>query len=201
VLVRAILNNGLEDFKMLFLKDKFQPIIILVVVIWAVEIVNFILGHGLTNWGILPRSITGLIGIPLAPFIHGGFWHTVSNTIPIIILGGLTLVSSEKRFWSSTIGAILLTGILVWIFARSSYHVGASGLVFAYFGILMGRAFIERSFVSVITAFVTVTLYGGILWGIFPIRSYVSFESHLFGLIAGFIVVWLDSRNGKAQPR
>jgi membrane associated rhomboid family serine protease len=66
---------------------------------------------------------------------------------------------------------------------------------------LMGRAFIERSFVSIITAFVTVTLYGGILWGVFPIRSYVSFESHLFGLIAGFIVVWLDSRNGTAQPR
>ena len=186
---------------MQFLKNKFQPIIIIVGVIWTVEAVNFILSHGLTNWGILPRSITGLIGIPLAPFIHGGFWHTVSNTIPIIILGSLTLVSSEKRFWSSTIGATLLTGILVWIFARSSYHVGASGLVFAYFGILMGRAFIERSFVSIITAFVTVTLYGGILWGVFPIRSYVSFESHLFGLIAGFIVVWLDSRNGTAQPR
>jgi membrane associated rhomboid family serine protease len=185
---------------MQFIKEKFQPIIILVVVIWAVEIVNFFSGHGLTNWGILPRSITGLIGIPLAPFIHGGFWHTVSNTIPILILGGLTLVSSEKRFWSSTIGAIVLTGILVWLFARSSYHVGASGLVFAYFGILMGRAFFERSFMAVIVAGVTVILYGGMLWGVLPIRSFVSFESHLFGLIAGVVVVWLDNRIGKSQP-
>ena len=185
---------------MQFIKEKFQPIIILVVVIWAVEIVNFFFGHGLTNWGILPRSITGLIGIPLAPFIHGGFWHTVSNTIPILILGGLTLVSSEKRFWSSTIGAIVLTGIPVWLFARSSYHVGASGLVFAYFGILMGRAFLERSIMAVIVAGVTVILYGGMLWGVLPIRSFVSFESHLFGLIAGVVVVWLDNRIGKAQP-
>ena len=185
---------------MQFIKEKFQPIIILVVVIWAVEIVNFFFGHGLTNWGILPRSITGLIGIPLAPFIHGGFWHTVSNTIPILILGGLTLVSSEKRFWSSTIGAIVLTGILVWLFARSSYHVGASGLVFAYFGILMGRAFFERSFIAVFVAGVTVILYGGMLWGILPLRSFVSFESHLLGLIAGVVVVWLENRIGKAQP-
>ena len=133
----------------------------LVVAIWIVEIVNFFLGHSLTKWGILPRSITGLIGIPLAPFIHAGFWHTVSNTIPIIILGGLTLASSEKRFWSSTIGAILFTGLFVWLFARSSYHVGASGLVFAYFGILMGRAFIERNIMSVIVAVVTLIIVLG----------------------------------------
>jgi membrane associated rhomboid family serine protease len=185
---------------MQFIKEKFQPILLLVAMIWIVEIVNFILGHSLASWGVLPRSITGLIGIPLAPFIHVGFWHTVSNTVPLLILGGLTLASSEKRFWSSTIGAILLTGILVWLFARSSYHVGASGLVFAYFGILMGRAFIERSIVSVIVAVVTVMLYGGMLWGVLPIRSFVSFESHLFGLIAGVVVVWLDVRIGKAHP-
>ena len=185
---------------MQFIKEKFQPIILLVAVIWIVEIVNFILGHSLGNLGILPRSITGLIGIPLAPFIHAGFWHTVSNTFPLLILGGLTLASSERRFWSSTVGAVVLTGILVWLFARSSYHVGASGLVFAYFGILMGRAFFERSFVAVIVAGVTVFLYGGMLWGVLPIRSFVSFESHLFGLIAGVVVVWLDNKIGKAQP-
>jgi membrane associated rhomboid family serine protease len=184
---------------MQFIKEKFWPILLLVAMIWIVEIVNFFTGHSLGNLGILPRSLTGLTGIPLAPFIHVGFWHTVSNTIPLLILGGLTLASSERRFWSSTIGAIVLTGILLWLFARSSYHVGASGLVFAYFGILMGRAFIERSFVAVIFAGVTVILYGGMLWGVLPIRSFVSFESHLFGLIAGVVVVWFDNRIGKSQ--
>jgi len=185
---------------MQFIKQKFQPIIMLVIVIWIVEVVNILLGHSLASWGILPRSFSGLIGIPLAPFIHAGFWHTVSNTIPLLILGGLTLASGQKRFWSSTIGAILLTGILVWLFARSSYHVGASGLVFAYFGILMGRALIERSVVSILVAVVTIVLYGGMLWGVLPIRSFVSFESHLFGLIAGVVVVWLDNRIEKARP-
>ena len=68
----------------------------LVAVIWIVEIVNFFLGHSLRNWGILPRSFTGLIGIPLAPFIHAGFWHSLSNTIPLLILGGLTLASGSS---------------------------------------------------------------------------------------------------------
>ena len=185
---------------MQFLKEKFQPIIILVTAIWIVEIVNFFLGHSLTSWGILPRSLGGLTGIPLAPFIHAGFWHAVSNTVPIIILGGLTLAAGGKRFWATTAGIILLAGILVWLFARDAYHVGASGLVFGYFGVLMGRAFIERNIVSVIVAVVTVTLYGGMLWGVLPIRSFVSFESHLFGAIAGVVVVWFDNKIGKAQP-
>ena len=185
---------------MQFIKEKFQPIILLVAVIWIVEIVNFILGHSLGNLGILPRSITGLIGIPLAPFIHAGFWHTVSNTIPLLILGGLTLASSERRFWSSTIGAIVLTGILVWLFARSAYHVGASGLVFGYFGVLMGRAVIGRSLPSIAFGVVTVALYGGLLWGVLPIRSFVSFESHLFGLIAGVVIVWIEIKIRRAEP-
>ncbi len=185
---------------MQFLKEKFQPIIILVSAIWIVEIVNFFLGHSLTGWGILPRSLGGLIGIPLAPFIHAGFWHAVSNTVPIIILGGLALASGDKRFWLTTAEVILFTGIFVWLFARDDYHIGASGLVFGYFGVLMGRAFIERNIASVIVAVVTVILYGGMLWGVLPIRSFVSFESHLFGVIAGVVVVWLNNKIGKAQP-
>ena len=94
----------------------------------------------------------------------------------------------------------MLTGLFVWYFARSNNHVIASGMVSAYFGILMGRAFIARNIMSVIVAVVTVTLYGGLLWGVLPIRSFVSFESHLFGLIAGVAVVWFDNKIGKAQP-
>ena len=185
---------------MQFLKEKFQPIIILVTAIWIVEIVNIIAGHGLTNWGILPRSLGGIVGIPLAPFIHAGFWHAVSNTVPLIILGGLTLTAGPKRFWSTTASVALLTGILVWLFARSAYHVGASGLVFGYFGVLMGRAVLGRSLPSIAIAVVTVALYGGLLWGVLPIRSFVSFESHLFGLIAGVVIVWIEIKIRRAEP-
>ena len=178
---------------------KFQPVLILVALIWIVEVVNLFLGHRLVSFGILPRSFTGLIGIPLAPMLHSGFWHAVSNTVPLLILGALTLAGGKRMFWETTVNVTLLSGALVWIFAREAYHVGASGLVFGYFGVIMARAYIDRSITAIAIAVVTVMAYGGLLWGILPLRSYVSFESHLFGLIAGFVVVWLGRKFSKSQ--
>ncbi len=177
-----------------FITKTLGPVITLLTVMWVVEAMNLALGHGLTTWGILPRSVSGLIGIPLAPFIHAGLWHAISNTVPIFILGGLMLSTGKERFWRITVTIILLSGVLVWLFARSSYHVGASGLVFGYFGALLTRAVIERSMASITIAIVTVTLYGGLLWGVLPLRSYISFEGHFFGLLAGIAVVWLASK-------
>ncbi len=177
---------------------RFRPLIFLLAVIWGVEAVNLIMGHGLASWGILPRSISGLIGIPLAPFIHGSLVHAVSNTVPLIVLGGLTLTAGRGRFWEATILIVLLSGALVWVFARDAYHIGASGLVFGYFGILMARAVFERGIVSFAIALITVALYGGLIWGVLPSRSHISFEAHLFGLIAGIAVAWLERRFGKS---
>ncbi len=179
---------------------RFRPIIVLVTLIWVVEAVNFFLGHGLVSWGILPRSFGGLIGIPLAPMLHGGFWHAVSNTIPLLFLGALTLAKGKRMFWETTVSVILLSGVLVWLFARESYHVGASGLVFGYFGAILARAVIERSLTSMAIGIITVMAYGALIWGILPLRSQVSFESHLFGLIAGIFVVWLDVKLSRSKP-
>lgn len=179
--------------------NRFQPIVILVVLIWAVELVNFFLGHGLVSWGISPRSFNGLIGIAFAPMVHGGFWHTVSNTAPLFFLGALTLAGGKKRFWETTVSVTLLSGALVWLFARDAYHIGASGLVFGYFGAILARAVMERSISAVAIGIATVAAYGGLIWGVLPLRSYVSFESHLFGLIAGILVVWLDEKLGRSK--
>ena len=184
---------------MAMISSRFQPVLILVALIWVVEIVNLLLGHRLTSWGILPRSFGGLIGIPLAPMLHGGFWHAVSNTIPLLFLGALTLAKGKRMFWETTVSVTLLSGVLVWLFARESYHVGASGLVFGYFGAILARAVIERSLTSMAIGIITVMAYGALIWGILPLRSQVSFESHLFGLIAGFAVVWLDRKFSKSR--
>ena len=176
------------------------PVLTLVALIWAVEIVNFLLGHSLTTFGLLPRNSNGLIGIFLSPFIHAGLWHAISNTVPLLILGGLTLAADKARFWMTTAAIIILSGALVWLFARNSYHVGASGLVFGYFGALITRAVIERSLKSIILAMITITLYGGLLWGILPLKSYISFEGHFFGLIAGIAYVWILHKFSKVKP-
>lgn len=173
---------------------RIQPILILVALIWIVEVVNLFLGHRLTSWGILPRSFSGLLGIPLAPILHSGIWHTLLNTTPMLILGALTLAGGKKMFWEMTVSVTLLSGLLVWIFARDAYHVGSSGLVFGYFGAILARAYFERSITSIAIGIITVMSYGGLLWGIVPMRSYVSFESHLFGLISGVAIIWLNRK-------
>jgi membrane associated rhomboid family serine protease len=179
------------------LAKTFMPILTLLAIIWTVEIVNLFTGHQLTSWGILPRSFSGITGIPLSPFIHANLWHAISNTIPLLILGGLTLLSGRRHFWATTIAIILLSGILVWLFARGSYHVGASGLVFGYFGALLTRAVVERSLSSILIAVVTIFLYGGIIWGILPLRSYISFEGHFFGLVAGLSFTWFNLKRAR----
>ena len=181
------------------ISSRFQPVLILVGAIWIVEVVNLFLGHRLVSFGILPRSFSGLIGIPLAPLLHGGFWHAVFNTVPLFILGALTLAGGKRRFWETTVNVTLVSGALVWIFAREAYHVGASGLVFGYFGVIVARAVIERGITVIAIAIVTVLAYVGLLWDIVPLRSHVSFESHVCGLIAGIGVVWLDRKFGKSR--
>jgi len=179
--------------------SRFQPIFILVALIWGVELVNFFLGHGLVSWGIYPRNFSGLIGIPFAPMVHGGLLHTVSNTVPLLFLGALTLAGGKRRFWETTVAVTVLSGALVWLFARDAYHVGASGLVFGYFGAILARAVMERSISAVAIGIGTVMAYGGLILGVLPLRSYVSFESHLFGLIAGILVVWLDRNLSRSK--
>ena len=176
------------------LAARLQPVLVLIGVIWVVEIANLLTGHVLVSWGILPRSLNGLLGILLAPLIHGGLWHTLSNTVPLALLGTLTLANGRKRFWQTTIAISLLSGALVWLFAREAYHIGASSLVFGYFGAILARAFIERSLSSMAIAFATLVIYGGLLWGLLPLGNHISFEGHLFGFVAGIAVVWIGRR-------
>ncbi|MEP3247524.1 MAG: rhomboid family intramembrane serine protease [Sneathiella sp.] len=173
-----------------FLKNKFGPLASLLIVIWVVEILNLFAGHSLSVWGILPRDTSGLIGIPFAPFLHGSLLHAVSNTVPLLILGGLAILSFGNRFVSLTVVIITLSGIGVWLFGRDAYHVGASGLIFGYFGALLASAFIDRRLSSVLTALITVVLYGGLVFGLLPLVPGVSVESHFFGLISGVAFVW-----------
>ena len=179
---------------------RLQPVLWLVAAIWAVEVVNLLTGHALVSLGILPRSLSGLVGIPLAPLLHFGLWHAVSNTVPLVILGALALAggSGGKRFWQITAAIALLSGALVWLFARDGYHVGASSLVFGYFGVILARAFVERSLSSMAIALAAVVIYGGLFWGLLPLGGRISFEGHLFGFVAGVVVAGAMRRRAEA---
>ncbi len=174
------------------IKKNLYWIIGFVVLIWVVEFINFSTGHRLSDWGILPRTLKGLKGIPLSPFLHASLLHTIMNTVPLAVLGGFVILQGRQIFFEISIIIILVSGTALWLFGRSSYHVGASGLIFGYFGYLVLRAWYDRSLKSFIIAFVTVSLYGGIIWGLLPTFSRISWEGHFFGLLAGFLAARLE---------
>ena len=158
-------------------------------IMWVTEVVDTVLGGRLDSNGIIPRSTAGLDGILWAPFLHGGFWHLISNTLPFAVLSGLVLVQGVRRWINASVIIVIAGGLTVWAFAIGSNecHIGASGWVFGLFGFLVVSAILERKLMSIGIGLVTLFFYGStILFGFVP-RPGLSWEGHLFGFIAGVI--------------
>lgn len=170
---------------------------LLVLLIWLQEIADqFVFGGRLDAYGIVPRHFNTLSHILTAPFLHGDFAHLISNTVPLAVLAFLNALRGLSRFLLSTLIIVVIGGLLVWLLARSGDHLGASELVFGYFGLLLASAWHDRRPLSIITAIVALLLYGGALWGVLPRDPYISWESHLFGFGAGVLAGrWLSPRH------
>lgn len=181
------------------LKQKAILIGIALAAMWGLEIIDAIVGQPLNDWGVVPRTVSGLIGIPLAPLLHGDFGHLASNTIPFAVLAFFTLLRGPRNFAMATGFIIVVGGLLVWLMGRSASHIGASGLIFGYFGYLLAAGFFERSLKSILLAVLVGLLYGGMIFGVLPSRPGVSWEGHLFGAIAGGAFAYLTLGRKKAQ--
>lgn len=158
-------------------------------IMWIAEIVDTGLSGRLDRFGIQPRSLEGLDGILWSPFLHGGFAHLISNTIPFAVLSALVLLRGARRYINASLIIIAVGGLLVWAFAIGSneVHIGASGWVFGLFGFIVASAFFERRPLSIGLGLITLFLYGGtILFGFVP-RPGLSVEGHLFGFVAGIL--------------
>lgn len=164
--------------------------------LWAVEIIDAVLFAGaLDRFGVRPRSIGGLIGIALAPFLHMGFGHLIANTLPLITLGWLIMLRETRDLIVVSILAALTSGLGVWLIGASySVHIGASGVIFGYFGYLLLRGYFERSLLSIGLAIVVAAVYGGMIWGVFPSGFRISWEGHLFGFLGGVLAARLMTR-------
>ncbi|MEM9453450.1 MAG: rhomboid family intramembrane serine protease [Myxococcota bacterium] len=172
------------------LRQIFSVMAAFLAVLWAIEFVDVSVFHGaLDRMGILPRTGSGLLGILTAPFLHGSWEHLVSNTVGLIILGGLTLAVGRREFFAVTAAGIVVGGLGTWIFGRPSVHIGASGVVFAYLGYLVLRGWYDRRFGSIALATVVGWAYGSMVFGMIPgiTPSYISWEGHLFGFIGGVL--------------
>lgn len=167
------------------LGKKFSIPINMVILMWLAFGIQALLDVNLAVLGILPRQPLSLIGVFIAPLIHGNYFHLISNTFPILILGGVLFYFYSKVARSVFFISYFGSSLLVWLFARPSFHIGASGVVYglAFFIIFIG--FIRKDLKSTIISFIIVLLYGGLFYGLFPTEEGVSWEAHLMGALIG----------------
>ena len=161
-----------------------------VLVLWLMMLVKIFSGESFAEFGIIPRTFAGLIGILTSVFIHADTDHLLSNTIPLLILGTGLMFFYREVALKVFILIWLMGGFWVWLFARPSSHIGASGLIYGIAAFLFLCGVLKRNKSLLAISMLTVFLYGGLTWGIFPQFAggeHVSWEAHLCGALAGFL--------------
>ena len=175
------------------------PPAIIILFFWLVWIYGLIDGLDLYYYGIFPRRISGLVGIIASPFIHANFNHLINNTVPFFFLLTAIFYFYSKVAWRVLLISYLVTGILVWLIARSSYHIGASGLVYSFASFLFFSGIVRRNVNLLAISMLVIFVYGSMVWGIFPYRPDMSWESHLMGMTVGAVLSVLYRHEGP-QP-
>lgn len=138
--------------------------------------------------GIWPRRLYGLPGIVFAPFLHVNFNHLFFNTIPLVVLSDFILINGLPYFLTVSAYITVLSGFLIWCFAKPGIHLGSSAVVTGYWGLLVINIYQQGTLMAIILGVISVYYFAGIFLGIFPGKKGVSWEGHLFGLIAGIAI-------------
>jgi membrane associated rhomboid family serine protease len=158
---------------------------IIVLVFWIVWLIDLTPGVDFTHYGILPRQSAGLKGILFSPFIHSGFNHLVSNTVPFFVLTFALVYFYRWLSYRIFFLMFIISGALVWLTGRDAWHIGASGLVYALAAFHLVSGFIRMDLRLLTISVIVVFIYGGMIWGIFPFNSGISWEGHLWGAASG----------------
>jgi membrane associated rhomboid family serine protease len=168
---------------------------------WVVHFYSVILKVDLFRYGIYPEKLSNLFGIFFSPFIHADFNHLISNTFPFFILGTGVFYFYPKIAYRVILQIWLLSGIAVWLTARESYHIGASGLIYGFAAFLVFGGILHKNRMLSVISLVVIFLYGSIVWGIFPGQESVSWESHLSGFVVGILSsLWYSKMSDEKIP-
>ena len=173
------------------------PLIILALM-WVIFLIDYLFQIRLAEYGILPRNKSGLLGILFSPLLHStkDFSHIINNSPPFLILGWTLFYFYRKIAWQILSLSWIVGGVFVWIAARSSFHIGMSGVIYSLaFFIFFSGVFRKELKLMAISLFV-VFLYGSMVWGIFPGDPGVSFEGHFFGALVGVILAYYYQKEG-----
>ncbi len=174
---------------------------IFIVVMFLIKAIEVLFEIDLSNLGIYPRTLKGIPGIFVSPLIHNDFTHLFNNALPLLLLSvALFYFYSEVAFKVFSISYIL-TGLLVWLWGRTAWHIGASGLIYGLASFLFFSGLIRRYFRLIALSLLVVFLYGEMVWGLFPgIYKEISWESHMLGFISGILLAVWYRKEGPQRP-
>ena len=159
--------------------------------LYAVELLDTLLGHRLDGLGVRPRQEDGLDGIAFAPLLHLGWSHLVANTLPLLVFGFLILLAGMARWLAVTAVVWVVGGVGTWLTGQpGSVHIGASVLAFGWLVYLLLRGVFSRRVGQVLLGLLLLTVYGGVLFGVLPGQPGVSWQGHLFGAVGGGLAAW-----------
>lgn len=170
--------------------------------LWAVFAVNTVLGGSLLQYGVVPRTVDGLRGIVLAPFLHADLAHLTANTASLLILGWLVMLRDARHFGIVALLAVLGGGFAAWLLgAGNSVHVGASGVIFGFLGFLIFAGWYARSFGSIVLSIAVTVLWGGLVFGVLPGDVGISWQEHLGGFLGGVLGARWFARDASTVAR
>lgn len=162
--------------------------VLFVVILWIIKLIEIVFEFPLYNLGVYPRHLKGIIGVFTSPLIHGDFGHLISNSVPLLVLGSGLFYYYRTVAYKIFFLILFATGFWVWIAARPSYHIGASGVVYGLASFMFVSGVIKKNMSLAAFSLVVVFLYGNMIWGILPVLPHISWESHLMGAIAGVVM-------------
>lgn len=168
-------------------KNNTPYLIAIFAIVWGVFFINLILGKRLLFLGIIPRNLLGIPGIICAPLLHADFNHLFFNTIPLLVLSNFLLINGISFYLNITIYITLISGVLTWLLAKPGIHVGASSVITGYWAFLICNVYQQGTMTAIILGFICAYYFAGIFYSLFPGKKGVSWEGHVFGLIAGIM--------------
>jgi membrane associated rhomboid family serine protease len=179
--------------------SAFALTVLMLTVMWVLEVIDYLLDGRLDQYGVRAHDAGELPQIFSAPFLHVGFGHLMANSIPFLVLGFLAAARGLTKFVVMNLMVVVVAGMGVWLTGPSDKEtLGASILVFGYFGYLLGRGVFERHLADIAIAAVVLLFYGTMVFGVLPSNPSISWQGHLFGMLGGVLAAWTLRRRRPA---